>query len=427
MDLLINFSILILVIIEYFSFFYTILRRNRKTFSRNLLVFGGALLVCLIGISFGEWRLTQLYFIGQMFSLGLIFWIFEISIIDILKLNMIAFPTLSILETIIIHVVQVVADGGEKKNQISCMIYIIVSLWFYYVLLGRKLDKEAFQMMDHVWPILSGVMFLICGLITYFTFVLEEVIETKEKMVGLILIIVGGLAIFILNYVMIYYFNTKQKYQMQSAFLEEYNKQQKRYFEDLLAKEQDTRQFRHDITAHLLQIQTLCEKEEYEEEKQYIRELLDELSFINKKGYCVGNDIIDTILNNYLSPITLVCSVEVKGYVSDDIGIAKKDLCVIVSNLVKNAVEAIEQCTCEHKEIIFEANQGKQFLSIKVKNTADSEKIHIQNKYPVTRKKDKRMHGLGIRNVKAVVESYSGSYQYQIENGYYIAEAQLMI
>lgn len=226
---------------------------------------------------------------------------------------------------------------------------------------------------------------------------------------------------------MIYYFNTKQKYQTERDFLEQYNDQQKQYFEDLLKKEQDIRQFRHDITAHLLQIQNFCENEEYEKEEEYIRELLDEITLINKKGYRVGNDIIDTILNNYLAPISSTCLIKVKGYIDHEINNAGKDLCVIVSNLVKNAVEAVEKCTCEKKEIIFKVNQGKQFLGIKVKNTADTGDITIRNKYPVTGKENKRMHGLGIRNVKAVAEAYQGSYQYQIEKGYYVAEVQLQI
>lgn len=72
-------------------------------------------------------------------------------------------------------------------------------------------------------------------------------------------------------------------------------------------------------------------------------------------------------------------------------------------------------------------NQGKQFLSIKVKNTADTDNIIIRSEYPITGKENKRIHGLGIRNVKAVAETYQGSYQYRIEKRYYVAEVQLQV
>jgi len=427
MNVLINTTILILVIMEYFSFYYTIFRRELKKLERKQLILCGIIFVCIIGVAFEEWRLTPLYFIGLLLSAGLTHFIFEVSLVDIFKLYIIAYPALSILESIVVYVFRVTVDIGEKENAIVCMICIIIVFWLYYILFGKKLDRDVFYMTKLVWLIVSVVMFLVLGLISYFTYILAQLTGMREKKIGLILITAGGLAIFILIYVMIYYFNTKQKYQTQRDFLEQYNEQQKKYFEDLLRKEQETRQFRHDITAHLIQIQNLCEKGDYKEEKQYIEELLDEIILVNKKGYCVGNDIIDTILNTYLSPIASFCTIKVKGYVDCEIGISKKDLCVIVSNLVKNAVEAVEQCIYEPKEIVFEVNQGKQFLSIKVKNTADTEKITIQNKYPVTRKKNKRMHGLGIKNVKVAVEMYHGSYQYRIENGYYIAEVQLQI
>lgn len=427
MDILINFIFLVLVIVEYFSFFYTLLRRELREFSRKQLIWGGISFVCMVGLSFGEWRRTLFYFTELLISVGMNCLLFEKPSVNIIKLHITAFPALSILEAIDIYVIEIIADIGERGNSIVCLLCVVVMLWFYYFLLGKKLDRTAFYMTDRVWLIVSALMFLIMGLISFFTYILTQLTGIREKTAGMIMITAGGLSIFILIYVMIYYFNTRQKYQTERDFLEQYNDQQKQYFEDLLRKEQDTRQFRHDITAHLLQIQNFCENGEYEKEEQYIRELLDEITLINKKGYRVGNDIVDTILNTYLTPISSTCMIKVKGYIDHEINIAGKDLCVIVSNLVKNAVEAVEQCKCEKKEIIFEVNQGKQFLSIKVINTADTENIIIRSKYPITGKEDKRIHGLGIRNMKAVAETYQGSYQYRIEKGYYVAEVQLQI
>ena len=427
MEILVNIIFLLLLITQYVSFFYTILQRKLREFSKKRMIWIGGILACVIGLSFGEQSLISLYHTGLLLSAGMIYLIFEVPFINVVKCCITAYLALSILENIVVFILGVAADLGEKENGMICPGCIIVLLWLYYALLGRKLDKDAFYLTGRVWPIVSGVMFLAFGLISYFTYILIEVTGIREKTAGVTMITTGGLAIFILIYAMIYYFNTKEKYQTQRDLLEQYSEQQKQYFEDLMKKEQDTRQFRHDITAHLLQIQNFCEKGDHKAEEQYIRELLDAITLINKKGYRVGNDIIDTLLNTYLSPLASECRIKVKGYAGTETGISRADLCVIVSNLVKNAAEAVEQCTCEQKEIIFEVNHGKQFLSIKVKNTADPEKISIRDGYPVTEKKDKRLHGLGIRNVKAVAASYNGSYRYRIENGYYIAEVLLEV
>lgn len=425
MVILVNIIFLLLLITEYASFFYTILQRELREFSKKRMIWSGVILVCVTALGFGEWSMISLYFTGLLLSTGTIYLIFEVPFINVVKCCITAYLALSILENVVVFILGVATDLGGKENGIICLGCIIALLWLYYALLGRKLDKDVLYLNGRMWLIVSGVMFLTFGLISYFTYILMEVIGTKEESIGVILITAEGLAIFVLIYTMIYYFNTKEKYQTQRDLLEQYSEQQKQYFEGLLKKEQDTRQFRHDITAHLLQIQNFCEKGDYKGEEQYIRELLDEITLINKKGYHVGNDIIDTLLNTYLSPLASECRIKVKGYAHPETGISRADLCVIVSNLVKNAAEAVEQCTREQKEIIFEVNQGKRFLSIKVRNTADPEKISIRDGYPVTEKNNKRLHGLGIRNVKAVAASYNGSYQYRIENGYYIAEVLL--
>ncbi|MDD6482538.1 MAG: GHKL domain-containing protein [Lachnospiraceae bacterium] len=365
MGVLRDFAVLFLIVIEYFSFGCTILQKRLQTFFQKNRIWGLIFFICLIGISLGEWRLTVFY------------------------------------------------GMGKKENAIVSLLSIIAAFWIYDALLGRKPDKEAFRMADWVWLPVAGVMLLLNGLISYFALTFADI-------TGIILIVVGELTIFLLDSVMFRYYNTKLKYQT-------WNEQQKQYYENLLKKEQDTRQFRHDITAHLLQIQNFCEKGQCTEAEQYIQELLGDITLINKKQYCVGNDMIDTILNTYLMPVAQTCTVKVKGCVNPEMGSAGKALCIIVSNLVQNAVEAVEQSTAQHKEIVFTIDQGKQFLRIRVKNTADTDRIHIRNRYPVTGKDNKRMHGMGIRNVKAAAKAYHGNYQYRIEPGYYIAEVEMQM
>ena len=71
--------------------------------------------------------------------------------------------------------------------------------------------------------------------------------------------------------------------------------------------------------------------------------MLSDISSISKYDYDVGKEIVNTILNYYLLPIKDKCKIDVKGYISDSLDIARRDLCILVSNLVKNAVEAVEQ------------------------------------------------------------------------------------
>lgn len=60
----------------------------------------------------------------------------------------------------------------------------------------------------------------------------------------------------------------------------------------------------------------------------------------------------------------------VKGYISETINIEDRDLCIMVSNLLSNAVEAIKKINknCE-KLINFNIKSGKYYTYIIVENT----------------------------------------------------------
>lgn len=423
----INVLILIVIIIEYVSFFYTIMRKKLRACSRNRTIEVGMVLLFLFFISFRAWDRVRLLWIGLFVSVVVVYLLYEISLKEIIKLYFVAFPALSILESVVGYLLEVTIGLGETQRIIAYMVCIIAGLWVYYGILGRKLDREAFQMSEWIWAIISGVMFLLEGMLSYFTYVLMEISRMPQRNMGLLLLTTGGFAIFVLIYVMLYYFNIKQKYQLQSDMLEQYNEQQREYFEELLQKEQATRQFRHDVIFDLLQIQNFCEKDENQKAQEYINEMLQEITNIGKKGYDVGNEIINTILNSYFTPIEKICDIKVKGFADDEITVSQRDLCVVVSNLIKNAAEAVKQCSKESKKIVVDVSQGKQFLHIKVKNTVNTEKLYIKDKLPVTSKENKEVHGLGIKNIIMTADKYNGCYKYKLEEGCYIAEVYLEI
>ena len=227
----INVLILIVIIIEYVSFFYTIMRKKLRACSRNRTIEVGMILLFLFFISFRDWGRVRLLWIGLFVSVVVVYLLYEISLKEIIKLYFVAFPALSILESIVGYLLEVTIGLGETQRIIAYTVCITAGLWGYYGILGRKLDREAFQMSEWIWAIISGVMFLLEGMLSYFTYVLMEISRMPQRNMGLLLLTTGGFAIFVLIYVMLYYFNIKQKYQLQSDMLEQYNEQQREYFE----------------------------------------------------------------------------------------------------------------------------------------------------------------------------------------------------
>lgn len=301
-------------------------------------------------------------------------------------------------------------------------VVVVAIIWIYYWTIGRRIDKDAFLLPGKMSLVVAAALFAIEAMISYFTFVLVDVLQIDGEMIGLGIVIAGGVVIVVLILLMIYYFNVQNKYQIENSILESFNEQQREYFEQLLEKEQRTRQFRHDIIAELIQMKNYEDRKEYEKLGSYLDEMLSDISSISKYDYDVGNEIVNTILNYYLLPIKDKCKIEVKGYISDSLDIARRDLCILVSNLVKNAVEAVEQVSDKEKYIFFEIKSGNIFLQINMRNTCAEHTGITKAGEIYTTKVDKINHGLGIKNIENTLRRYEGYAEYKIEHNCFVSE-----
>lgn len=245
--------------------------------------------------------------------------------------------------------------------------------------------------------------------------------------IGIIFILLGVIVICELAFTLIFYFIGTKRYQLQNVLLEQYNEQQKEYFTKQLEIEVETRQFRHDIIGHLIVIRELAEKTQSTELKEYIATLLRDINQINQMQYDVGNDVINTIINYYFLPLKGECRIDVQGYAGEVNTISQTDLCVLISNLAKNASEAVCHMPKEKKEIGFFINRGEKYLNIRMENTMQGSISLNQEGLPETSKQDKENHGMGLQNVKKLMEKYEGKYEGTVENGRYCAEIYVKI
>ncbi len=425
MNILVNTSLYLLIIIEYFSFFYVIYgKRKRYKRHRNRFYIIIIDIVCFLCIAWiGKTETTLI--------MALIISVINISIIyhllwnEAISLFFLAFLMLSILESVTGYFLKYFLHMNGDAISLTYLIFVIGLLWIYYLIIGRKIERDAFILEPKMNIILSLLLLIIIAMLSYFTYALTEVLSTGQGLFGLGLVTVGGGIIFVSFLLMIYYFNVQQKYQLKNEILEKYNEQQKKYFELLLEKEQKTRQFRHDIIAELIQIKNLSLKKDYNGLEKYITETLKEISFISKYDYDVGNDTVNTILNYYLLPVKNRCKIEVNGYLSDSITVSDRDLCIVISNLIVNAIEAVDKVYSSERNINVTLKKGKIFTYIIIKNTfVNSEDKVIQNKISTT-KSDKRNHGFGLKNVKNIVEKYNGELVLKVEKNQFIAEIRI--
>ena len=123
-----------------------------------------------------------------------------------------------------------------------------------------------------------------------------------------------------------------------------------------------------------------------------------------------GNQVLDAVLANK----ALLCQnegIELK-FMIDGAQLAfmeDMDISALFGNMLDNAIESARKQENQEKRLIgLYVTQEKQFLRIRTENYCD-EKLEFRNGLPVTTKKDKHLHGYGMKSIRTIVEKYEGS------------------
>ncbi len=162
------------------------------------------------------------------------------------------------------------------------------------------------------------------------------------------------------------------------------------------------------MNNHLLCIYELAENGKIEELKDYVEQLKNQFSSIQRKSYVTGNDIMDILLNYHLSGLKDI-KVSVTGQCSKEFMISQMEFCTVFSNIIKNAIEEVKRLSEKEKYIKVKILQRKQCIIINVKNSSslknNGHEIELK-----TSKKDKRNHGIGLKNIVETVEKNKGKF-----------------
>ena len=182
------------------------------------------------------------------------------------------------------------------------------------------------------------------------------------------------------------------------------------------------RGWRHDYHNHLQSFKSYLAQGQVEELSEYLNELEAELDSIDTLVKS-GNAMVDAILNSKLS-LAKKYSIDmnVKVAVLAALPITDVDLCVILGNLMDNAIEACRQIEVDERWLrLYLDTQGEQ-LYLSIQNAAKEILDFNERNYISTKRGD---HGLGLKRVSLLVEKYQGFLNLQNEPGIFAVEVSV--
>jgi len=183
-------------------------------------------------------------------------------------------------------------------------------------------------------------------------------------------------------------------------------------------KTSDLNQKEHDFKHHLNYIYQCIKESRPEMAKTYIESLWDVKKDDSRQYIYTGIYTIDIILN-----LKIKLAKEKEIDVKTDIGVIScplenADLCIVLSNIIDNAIEAAAQCQETDRWLNIYIYSVKNMFFIEIENSCCTLAKQKKGKF-VTSKKNADMHGIGLASVQGVVDKYGGEMNFDYDRNHF--------
>lgn len=162
------------------------------------------------------------------------------------------------------------------------------------------------------------------------------------------------------------------------------------------------RGWRHDYRHHIQAMKVHAAKGEFAEITRYLDMLDDDLTNV-ETVIKTGNRMADAILNSKLSlAAEKEIQVKAEAKIPVSLTVSELDLCIIIGNLLDNAIEACMELPPDRRLIRIYMEMKGNYLYLALTNTACGDK---KQNFATTKGEG---HGFGLARVDAVIQKYGG-------------------
>lgn len=184
---------------------------------------------------------------------------------------------------------------------------------------------------------------------------------------------------------------------------------------------------RHELKNQFTYANSLLKQGEYEKLAAFFEQFQQNLPPAMHFAGC-GNAAMDNILIYETSKARDAgCRLTFNIQIPGKLPIPDVDLCSLFMNLFDNCIEASRNSDAENAEIKADIYIQRNYLIIHITNPVKISETPQEYLKLHTTKKDKRNHGYGTILIRNIVEKYSGSINFDIQNGQFITQAMLLL
>ena len=207
-------------------------------------------------------------------------------------------------------------------------------------------------------------------------------------------------------------------YQENYRLMEQRLTMQKEHESQLSQQIEQLRQTAHDLRHHMRALRSLTEQDQRERVLEYLDAYATHLDGWQSKVYS-QNATADAVLSYYAAAAEkqgAVCDVQLS--LPANVPIPDDELCVLLGNLLENAVEALTQQTAGNRKLYLRGDMENGRLRLIVSNSFSGVLRRRGDSFQSTKHEGL---GVGVRSVETVVGKYGGLTDFSADNGMFRA------
>lgn len=305
---------------------------------------------------------------------------------------------------------------GKDYNEIAAYVTVLLICLCEFIVERFLIKKKGTAFTPPYWNIL--MLIPIISIAILFILMMHNL---NDRM----LLVLVSAGILLINMLIFYLYNALLDACLKSEENALFERQIASYanqLDVLIQSEEKISALRHDLKHHLIELSIMAEKENCHGIADYVQNMG---AFIeNKNQYSnSGNRKVDSILNYMLNRAQKTLErVEYKINIPQEIHIQTFDLNIILGNLLENAISAAGSSKDKWLSVFIRYEKGMLFINIR--NSYEGS-IRKQGNGYLTTKKDAGKHGIGLQNVKRVVDNYHGNME--ISDSDHIFDVKVML
>lgn len=193
---------------------------------------------------------------------------------------------------------------------------------------------------------------------------------------------------------------------------------QREHYEQLSQQVQLVRESIHDLRHHMRTMRGLAEQDQWTRLRNYLEEYE---VHVKERDITIWSDhpIADAVLGYYAAAASeLNASYDVRFAVSPKMPFPDDELCIVLGNLLENAIDAVACQKDGSRQIYLRGESADGHLVIAADNTFDGQ-LHQKNGVYLSTKHPGP--GLGLNSITTIAEKYGGLADFSAEKGVFRA------